>query len=315
MNALFQRQRRLRSCAVVVISLVSLAATGCDTQQYAPAVADFGTATATVVQQTKNAYTVVSDAVMQQQILALTERTTPIQTDPTKEFAPFLSADDVAIRETLLDGLQAYASGLGNITGKTGELSTETTKLAGSLKDLAGNERLQHSFRETASVPPEALNAGAAGVQFVGQFLIDRKIARDLPGILAKADPSIQGVAELFVHEIGNPPSSVAPGGLRGKLGRTYDGLVMTQTLIVNAKSAGSAEKQQAVRRLAELIAAQRTSDAALAATQASLKKLVSAHHALLQVQAAPSTFKTEIASLWAQIKAAQDFYSQLPGK
>ena len=306
---------KLKTLAAAALALC-LAASACDTQQYAAGIGDFGTASATVIQQTKDAYKLVNDTVLQQQILALTARSSPITTDPVKEFPPFLPEEDLTIRGTLLDGLQAYASALGSLTGKAkADLDTETAKLAGSLKDLGKNDRLQHSFRETKSISPEAFNAAATGVEAIGNFLIDRKIARDLPAILTKTEPTIEAIAALFIHEIGDVPASNDPGGLRGKLWRTYNSLIEQQTFLVNRNDPGSAEKQQNVARLAALVAAQKNADAGLAGTQAALRKLIASHQALLRVQTAPATFKTVIASLWAEAKAAQDFYAKLPAK
>jgi hypothetical protein len=62
-------------------------------------------------------------------------------------------------------------------------------------------------------------------------------------------------------------------------------------------------------------VSEQRNADAALAGTQTALKKLLAAHRALLQVQTAPATFKTIVASLSAEAKDAQDLYAKLPNK
>ena len=78
----------------------------------------------------------------------------------------------------LLDGLQAYATALGNLTGKSHtDRDAQTTALGKSLNDLAANDRLQHSFRQVKDIPPGAINAAVAGVRAIGNLLIDEKIA------------------------------------------------------------------------------------------------------------------------------------------
>ena len=300
----------------ILVAALSIAATSCDTQQYSGAISDFGTAAATVVQQTRNAYKLVNDTVLQGQVLALTAQPGPIATDPRKAFPPFVSDEDLSIRNTMLDALQAYASALGNLTGKTSaDLDTETRTLAASLNTLAKNDRLQHSFREVKSITSEQTNAGAAGLEAIAKFLVNKKIAARLPAILAENEPHIEGIVTLLIHEIGDAPTADDPGGLRGKLGRTYDQLIENQTNLANANRAGTPEKQQSIAKLADLVSEQRNADAALAGTETALKKLLAAHRALLHVQAAPATFKTVVASLWAEAKDAQDLYSKLPNK
>jgi hypothetical protein len=294
---------------------LSLVLVACDTQ-YAGAIADFGIAATTVIQQTRAAYTLVNDTVLQEEILSLSAKSGPFDSDPAKAFPLFVTQEDLNIRNVLLDALQSYATALGKLTGKTdSDLDAETTKLASSLTDLSKNDRLEHSFRQVKGVSKEETNAAATGLEAIGKLLVARKIAAELPAILKENQAHIEAIAALLIHEIGDVPTSEEPGGLRGKLWRTYDSLLQAQVRVVDASPAGSNARQQDVTKLAELVIAQRNADAALAGTQTALKKLVATHRALLRVQAAPAGFKTELTALLAQAKQAQDFYAHLPGK
>lgn len=298
---------------LAVVMFVALSSCG---TEYSGAIADFGVSATTVIQQTRGAYTLVNDIVVQQEVLSLTAQTGPLNTDPTKMFPPFVGQDDLNIRNALLDALQAYATALGNLTGKTtSDFDTETTKLAASLTELSKSDRLQHSLHEVKNVSQQETNAVAAAIDAIGKILIERRIASELPAILQKNQPHIEALATILIREIGDVPASSDPGGLRGKLWRTYDSLIDAQVAAVNASTAGSSEKLQNVAKLAGIVAAQRNADAALAGTQAALQKLVAAHRALLQVQSSPAGFKTEVAALVAQARQAQDFYAKLPAK
>jgi hypothetical protein len=253
---MIQRRTVTGSCGILVVALFG-ASMACDTQ-YAGAISDFGTAAVTVVQQTRGAYTLVNDTVLQEEILSLSTKSGPLNSDPTKAFPPFVTQEDLNIRNTLLDALQAYATALGCLTGKpASDLDTETRKLAASLTDLSKNDRLEHSFREVKSVSKEETNAAAAGLDAIGKLLVAKRIAADLPAILKKNQPHIEALATLLIHEIGDVPTSDEPGRLRGKLWRTYDTLLQAQVTAVNASPAGSNEKQQSVTRLAGLVTAQ----------------------------------------------------------
>jgi hypothetical protein len=299
---------------MLVVALFGASA-ACDTQ-YAGAISDFGMAATSVVQQTRGAYTLVNDTVLQEEILSLSAKAGPLNSDPAKAFPLFVTQEDLNIRNALLDALQAYATALGKLTGKTAsDLDAETTKLASSLTDLSKNERLEHSFREVKSVSKQETNAAAAALDAIGKLLVAKRIAAELPAILKKNQPHVEALATLLIHEIGDVPTADEPGRLRGKLWRTYDSLIEAQVNLVNASPARSNEKQQYVIKLSDLVIAQRNADAALAGTQSALKKLAAAHRALLQVQTAPAGFKTEVAALLAQAKQAQDFYAKLPVK
>ena len=299
---------------MLVASLLAVTV-ACETQ-YSDAIADFGTAATTVVQQTRSAYTVVNDTVLQQEILAVATKAAPIDSDPSKAFPLFVTDEDLNIRQALLDALQAYAAALSKLTTKaSGDVDAETSKLAASMTALAGNDRLEHSFREAKHISKDEINAGSAALGAIAKFLIERKIASQLPAMLKQNQPHIDAIVTLLTREIGDTPTSDQPGGLRGKLWRTHNRLIEDQTQLVNASPAGSNEKQEKTAKLAELVRSQRNADAALAGTQAALKKLSTAHRALLQVQTAPADFKTEVAALWAQAKQAQDFYTKLPNK
>jgi hypothetical protein len=302
------------SCGILVVVLF-VTSMACDTP-YAGAISDFGTAAATVVQQTRAAYILVNNTVLQEEILSLAAKPGPLNSDPARAFPPFVTPEDLDIRNALLDALQAYATALGNLTGKTAsDLDSETTQLAASLTELSKNDRLEHSFREVKSVSKEETNAAAAGVDAIGKFLVEKRISADLPAMLKKNQPHIEALATLLIHEIGDVPTAAEPGRLRGKLWRTYDSLLQAQVTAVNASAAGSNEKQQSVAKLADLVTAQRNADAALGGTQSALKKLLAAHRALIQVQTAPASFKTEVAALVAQARQAQDYYAKLPTK
>jgi hypothetical protein len=294
---------------------ILIATTGCDIGPYSGAVSDFGVACGAVVQQAKNGYTLVNATVIQKQVLALALQTGPIA-DPTKDFQPFLSAEDLGVRFKMLDALQAYAGALADLTGKTNStVDSETTKLAASLQQLAANDRLQKSLKETKDISKVDINGAASGLDAIGKLLINRKIASELPAILKSSEPKIEAIVSVLAREIGDVPSSSDPGGLREKLWRTYDSIIEDQAKVVDADHAGSTEKRQDVAQLADLVSTQQSADAALAGTQSALGKLIATHKALLQVGTAPATFKVACASLLAEAKDAQDFYSKLPKK
>jgi hypothetical protein len=304
--------RRGRILTGGVLLLFGLAGVACKSGEYAGPIADFGTASTAVIQQTKAAYQIVNDAIVYEKVMAAASKSTPIG-NPAQVFAPYLTDEDIEIRRKMLDGLQAYATALGNLTGKSHtELDAQTTALGKSLTDLASNDRLQHSFRQVRDIPPGAVNAAVTGIRAIGSLLIDEKIRSQLPAIVAKQAPNIEAIARILAYEIGEPPSSERPGRLRNELWITYRRLIEDQAKIVDAARPGSTEKEHAIEVLVRFVNHQRTADAALAGTKDALTKLVAAHQALRDVSTTPSTFKTTVAALWGEVKSSQAYYDSL---
>jgi hypothetical protein len=288
----------------------------CDVPRYQKAASDFGRAEANVTSETRKGYDLVESTVREQQVLALSMRSGPIDRNPESLFTPFLTEEDIQIRGKLLDALDAYATLLTQITGQPDkDVDTQAAKLGADLKNLAHNDRLRHSLRQVRNVPDDALNGVATFVDFVADRMIEHRIAQNLPGIVRDMQPKLEQFVAMFADEIGGPPDSSTPGGLRGKLGRTYDDLEMAQVKIVDASGAGSKDRYEAVQKMADLIAARHSADAGLERTQSALRKLIGAHRALLEVDKTPARFNVEVAAVWADVTSANEFYANLSKK
>jgi hypothetical protein len=293
---------------------IALGLVSCDPLQYTSAISDFATACTNVTQQTKNAYHLVNETVMQQKIDELADKDPP-PVDWPKRLTPQISDENLKIRQDLLDGLQGYATALANLTGKTPTaLDDETTKLAASLSDLADNKRLQHSFRETKLVTKEELNIAATGVDFIGKFLINRTITKNLPANLAKAAPSVNKISTLLADEIGGAPGD-KDGGFREVVADAFDKQLMVQDRIITEDPIRSAKRRDDLAVYGTILKNKRTADTALANTREALMKIGPAHDALLKASTAPATFTSIIAQVQARARDAQDFYGKLPTK
>lgn len=305
---------RLRHTPLICgIITLALGLVSCDPPFYTSAITNFGTATTSVVQQTKSAYQLVNETVMQQKIDELADK--DIVGDPAEGLAPQISDENLKIRQDLLDALQGYATALGNLGGKTpAAVDDQTTKLAASLSGLATNDRLQHSFRETKLVTKEELNIAATGVDFIGKFLINRIITKSLPATVAKAAPSINKIATLLADEIGSPPSD-HDGGLREVVANAFDKQLMVQDRTITADPIHSAKRREDLAVYGTILKNKRNSDTALSATREALLKIGPAHDALLRASTAPATFSSIIAQVQALAKDAQDFYGKLSTK
>jgi len=294
------------------IGLVCL--TACDPQQYSAPTADFSAAVTAVVQGSKNAYQTVNDTAAREQATKMVASGDPNKFNP-KEIRPFLPDEDLKIRYTLLDGLQAYGATLAGLTNKAQtEMDRQAAAVAASLESLKGNDRLTHSFREVKGATAEEINGLVTGVDALAKLIMSRKINKELPAMLKQAQPTIEGIAYLMAKEIGAPPGNPEPGRLRGRLWRSYDDLMAAQVTMISQDQSVS-ERRQDLAKLPDLVAQQRAADKALAATQAAFGRMVSAHKALLEVGTNPGGFKAAITALLAEVKDVQTFYGKLPSQ
>jgi len=298
-------------CALLLLVML----TACDVQTYSSSITDFSTACTSVVQQTKDDYQLVNDAIVELKILDKTKEDGPLNGKVRETFTPLLSSDEIQIRTQLLDELLAYANALAGLTGKTpSEIDTEATKLGASLHDLATNGRLQTSFHEIKGVTQEETNAAATAVDEIANLIMNHQLAKELPAILATTTPRIQAITTIFDKELGQQTGNKDDRGLRHDLWLAYDDQIDTKRSHVNEKG-NSPQRQKDLETIVALINAQQAADASLAKTQAALRKLAAAHQALHEVNTKPATFKAAIAAVWAEAKDAQDFYAKLPTK
>ena len=124
--------------------------------------------------------------------------------DASKLGQPWLTPEALAARTTILEGLKQYASELGNLTtSDTGNVDTATTALGASLTTLSTSAPFKALSTKAAANLKLGENIFVTAINALGNWLIQRKLRKELPGEITKMDPTIQSISQLLTADIG----------------------------------------------------------------------------------------------------------------
>ena len=299
------------------LAISSLMLTGCSLtlSPLAQRSASFGNAASGVVKDSSIAYDTVERTTYNASVssLVLDFDTAGFDRERVK---PFLSQHDLAARQTVLNGLRAYADDLAQVAGDQAfaPVDQQMATLSGNLETLAANTEIQ-------KLAPTASDAEAKGlavaVDTLAKVLIERKRRKELPHILAAMQPVLERLCLLLEQDLGSRPVDGKGGsGLRDQLWNEYDNLIDNQTDYISDNKAklSPSEKAAEIAKLPRLVEQQRAADGALASTQAALRDLVETHRALLLPPQA-GTFRDRVRELIQDGQQVAQFYGTLNAK
>lgn len=306
-------KRLMASC----VGAVCITLTGCSLtlSPLANRSAAFGNAASHVVRDSSLAYDTVERTTYNANVsfLVLDFDTSGFHREKIK---PFLPPHDLAVRLTVLRGLQAYADDLAEIAGNGSfvPLDQQATALSQNLESLSANGEL-------GKLAPHASEAEAKGlataVDTLGKVLIERKRRKELPSIIKKMQPVLEDLCHLLELDLGNRSiDGIGGSGLRDQLWNEYDNLIGNQANYIrdNKEKLSPSEKAVEVSKLPQLVQQQQDADAALAGTQAALRDLVETHRALLMTPQV-GTFRDRLKELVQDGQQISQFYSSLNSK
>lgn len=301
----------------IIVAAWLLLAGACSVSLISRKVAIFSPMAVTVTQQVSNAFDTVERSYYDAQVstLVLNYDTHGFHPEVIK---PFLTGEDLKVRQTLLQSLQVYAQTLADVAGNKPieTLEDQARSFGDSLNGFAKNDTLK-KFAPTIS--DDEINIATTAVATLGRWLIDRKRSKELPKIIADMSAPITQIANLLIEDIGMAPDSEGHGGrgLRNQLWIQYDKLLENQDgfILHNKNNMSVAERKQEIEKLPKLVIEQRDADRTLAATQDALRRMAAAHAAILVGDKSGASFQTRIAELIEEGKQVQSFYSSLGKK
>lgn len=299
------------------IAVGCVALTGCSLtlSPLAQRSASFGNAASAVVKDSSNAYDTVERTTYNASVSSLVLDFDTSGFDREK-IQPFLPPHDLAIRKTILQGLQAYADDLAEVAGDRAFslLDQQVSALSQNLGTLSTNGSL-------LKVAPQASEAEVRGlataVDVLAKVLIERKRRKQLPDIIQKMQPVLEKLCLLLELDLGNRPINGAGGsGLRDQLWNEYDDLIDNQADYIreNKTQLAPQDKATAIAKLPRMVEQQRAADGALASTQNALRDLVETHRALLLPQQA-GTFRARLNEMIQDGQQIAQFYGSLNTK
>jgi hypothetical protein len=331
-----------RICAFALLAFAPFLATGCHSS-LAKNSAALATATAPVVDQAAAAY-VSANAIhnIRQDYDALVafDAPPPAPAYNPRSIKPLLTDKDIEVRLTVLAAFQEYVKSLVAITSGTDSPELrEAAKTAGENLASLGNTVIPsiqaalniapavasttqttvttttgNTTTSTTSTSTTAAPAISSGVQngittaidALGQFLINRRIEKGLPRIIAEMDPHVKTLCALLVSDVAI---------LTDQENRDYNVIINQQTQFVMAtKNLDPGQRRDLIMKLPGIVRQQQLSSEALQHLSASIQRLEVAHDALAADAAGktPESLKQKMGDLEAAGSGLGNFYTSL---
>lgn len=190
-----------------------------------------------------------------------------------------VKAEDLKARLDLIEGLAAYAKLLAVLSDSS--LSTKINAgFDASGKSLIG---LSGRFKVLDGVDSATVSAGLSAVSAIGNALINWRIQQGLSKAVRDMHPNVVRAGELLTADLGAPPGPDTTGaGLRGILGSQVKTIQFAYAdLLEQVRDKGSVNRRDQYalfREVEQKVVAWQNADAALAAVQKALPKMVEAH-------------------------------------
>jgi hypothetical protein len=249
------------------------------------------------------------------------------------------SERDIWTRQAVLTALQLYVKQLSDITGGTDSpaldaasksvgdsLSSFANTLAPSAENALGiapspttttqttvtatSVGMSQSITTISSTPPPLISAAAqngvaVAIDALGQFLVSRKIEKDLPSKIESMDPHIKVLCELLANDIII---------LKSQEQLDSNHIIDLQTDFARNPKLDPEERRVEFMKLPEMARQQRANDQMLTELRASILRLELTHHALAAEAQGnnPQSIKEKIADLEIAGTSLGKFYSSL---
>ncbi|QNI30518.1 hypothetical protein H7849_15350 [Alloacidobacterium dinghuense] len=320
-----------------------LATIGC-TSSLSKHSAALSTATAPVVDQAATAYRTAQalhDLRVDYDAIPEFEAAQPVYNP--RNIQPLMSDKDIQVRLAVLEAFKCYVQSIVAITNGTDskELDAASKSVGDSLSDLGnslapaiestlgvataaasttettittttGNTTSTTSSTSSSPAPPitpEIRNSVSVAVNALGQFLVSRKIKKELPGKVKDMDPHVETLCKLLEQDINT---------LQSQEQRDYNRIINQQTLFIRETTTLDPQQRRAqIMKLPRTVRQQRASDEQLTDLRASLVRLALTHHAL--AADAQGNNSESLKGKLADLEAAGDnlgkFYSSLPSQ
>lgn len=331
--------------AAVGLLTMCAALAGCTPAPLAKQGAAFSTALAPVLDQSTEAYR-DAEAVhnRREDYEAVVAYENKVASYNPRKASVLLTDKDIQTRLAVLSALQVYSQSLiqitnsvsspeldeasksvGNsLTGLGNELAPSIENVLGieatpasttttTVTTVSGGTTTTSSTTATATLSPQVRNGISTAVNALGQFLVSRKIGKELPAKIEGMDPHVEALCEALADDIRT---------IKAVEGRDYDRILdLEKHFILEDEKAGSNANPELLRaeimKLPEIARQQQETNEKLDALRKALLNLELTHHALAAEAQHnnPQGFQEKLAEL---SKAGSDlgkFYSSLPAK
>jgi hypothetical protein len=194
--------------------------------------------------------------------------------------------------------------GLASVTASTTETVITTTDATTT------SSATTTTLTPVNPITPAIQNGISTAVDALGQFLINRKVKKELPPIIKSMDPHVTALCDVLQGDITN---------LRVIEEYDYNRVINQTTLFIRESSdkLDPGERRELIMKLPAIARMKQTSDQQLNSLSAAIARLELTHHGL--AAEAQGNNPESLKQKWAEIEAAGEnlgnFYSSLSAK
>jgi hypothetical protein len=223
-----------------------------------------------------------------------------------------LPEKDIQARLTVIAAFQEYVDSLVAVSNGTESpaLQAAAKSTGENLSSLANSLASRASSTPSAQAPlltPDAQNGISTALDALGQFLVSRKIKKELPQKIVAIDPHVQSLCTLLERDLEI---------LEEQERSDYNRIIDQQTLFLRENATMDPEERRAeIMKLPEFVREQRVAEEKLADLHAAVIRLAKTHHELADEAQSRSTesLKKELEDLASAGSNLGSFYSSLP--
>ncbi len=299
----------LAGSPLAMVLAIGLCTAGCSIAPLAKHTAAFSAATCLVVDNSSNAYRAAIDLHEEEQISAgILQFQHGVAWDPHND-KPLISEEGLEARLEVLEAVKTYAQSLADVTSgiDSPALDKAAASTGTSLRGLADEFAKQQGSSATSfALTPEMANGVSTAARALGEYLIAKKIKREVPSIIRSMDPQIQSLCSLLSSDVAI---------LRRQAKKDYEDLFRQQEIQIKQDLKADGIRDQ-IAKLPEILRKERHTDAMLAELQTAVTELAATHHALAAERAnQPEALRARIAELTEAGERLGKYYQALPTK
>lgn len=189
-----------------------------------------------------------------------------------------LSERDIDARLAVIAALQEYAKTLVAITSGTDSPALQAAARSvgdnlSSFANLLASSPSSPSSTQVSPITPDVQSGISAALDALGQFLVSRKVSRDLPPIIMKMDPHVQALCALLERDV-----DILQQQERSDFNRIID----QQTLFLRQNAKMDPEERRAeIMKLPGFVRQQRAAEEKLVTFRTGLIRLAKTHREL----------------------------------
>jgi hypothetical protein len=232
-----------------------------------------------------------------------------------RNIKPFLTDKDIQTRLAVLNAFQVYVQSVVDITNgvRSSQLDSAAQSAGAGISAVATSlaptidAAVSLPAATTSPITPEVTNGISTAANALGQFLVSKKIKRELPAEIIKIDKPVQALCTLLISDL---------NVIQGQEKRDYDQIINRQTLFLEKNpTLDPAERRTEIMKLPGIVRKEQQDEKQLASLKTAIEKLALTHHAIAADAQGnnPESLRAKLSDLASAGSGLGAYYSSLP--